>query len=182
MLAVLAFLGALVAIVLAGIVVSRVRGGRAHYLDAWRPEPHERRLLEDPAADFYVVPRLGQARVMSFARRRRSHAVLTDARLVIATRALMSRRYMITHVIQLDRDAEPPADPPAELGQLSGGLYGTGYIVMSARPSGMTVEDAGARPYLRIVPEPTASATNVEHCRLYSDDAAGFLDWARSGG
>jgi hypothetical protein len=178
MLAVLAFIGALAAIVLAGIVVSRVRGGRAHYLDAWTPGPGERRLLEDAGADFYVVPRLGQAKVMTFARRRRSHAVLTDGRLVIATRALMSRRYMITHMVHLDRDA----DPPAALGQLSGGLYTTGYIVMSARPADMTVEDDRGKPYLRIVPEATASATNVEHCRLYTDNAAGFLDWARSAG
>jgi hypothetical protein len=178
MIAVLAFVGALVAIVLTGIVVSRVRGARAHYLDAWTPGPGERRLLEDAGADFYVVPRLGQAKVMSFARRHRTHAVLTDTRLVIATRALMSRRYMITHMVHLDRDA----DPPTELGRLSGGLYTTGYIVKSARPSDMTVEDAGGRPYLRIVPEPTASGTNVEHCRLYSENATGFLDWARSGG
>ena len=176
MIAVLAFVGALVAIVLVAVVVNRVRGGRAHYLDAWSPDAGERRLLEDPAADFYVVTRLGQAKVMSFARLRRTHAVLTDRRFVIATRALMSRRYMITHIVQLDRDA----DPPAELGQLSGGLYSTGYIVMSARPSDMTVEDAGGKTYLRIVPQPTASATNVEHCRLYSDDAAGFRDWALS--
>ena len=177
MVAVLAFLGALVAIVLVAIVVNRVRGARAHYLDAWSPDPGEHRLLEDPAADFYVVPRLGQAKVMSFARLRRTHAVLTNTRIVIATRALLSRRYMITHMVHLGRDA----DPPAELGQLGGGLYTTGYSVMSARPSDMTVEDGGGKAYLRIVPEPTASGTNVEHCRLYSDDAAGFLDWARSG-
>ncbi len=175
--AVLAFVGALVAIVLLAIVVNRVRGVRARYLDAWEPDPGERRLLEDPAADFYVVPRLGQAKVMSFARMRRTHAVLTDARLVIATRALFSRRYMITHFVFL----EGASDPPAELGQLSGGLYSKGYIVMSARPSEMTVEADGDKTYLRIVPEPTRSGTNVEHCRLYSYDAAGFLDWARSG-
>ena len=47
MVAVLAFVGALVAIVLVAIVVSRVRGARAHYLDAWSPDPGEHRLLED---------------------------------------------------------------------------------------------------------------------------------------
>lgn len=177
MIAVLAFVGALVAIVLAAIVVNRIRGARAHYLDAWTPGPGERRLLEDARADFYVVPRLGQAKVMSFARRHRTHAVLTDTRLVVATRALWSRRYMITHMIHLGRDPEPPAD----LARLSGGLYTTGYIVMSARPADMTVEDDRGKAYLRIVPEPTASGTNVEHCRLYSQNAAGFLDWAGSG-
>lgn len=169
MTALLAFAGALVAIAVLAIVVNRVRGGRAHYLDAWAPEAGERVLLEDRAADFYVVPRLGQARKMSFARLHRTHAVLTDTRIVIATRALLSRRYMITHMVHLGGD---PA--PAELGRMSGGLYSTGYAVVSARPSEMTLED-GAKPYLRIVPEQTASGAMIEHCRLYSDDAAGFL-------
>ena len=174
MTAFLIFLGALVAIVLVAIVVNRIRGGRAHYLDAWTPEPGERRLLDDPRADFYVVPRLGQARKMSFARLHRSHAVLTDVRIVVATRALLSRRYMITHVVHLAGDATGPA----ELRQMSGGLYSTGYIVIAARPSEMTVEGDGGKPYLRIVPEQTASGAMIEHCRLYSDDAAGFRDAA----
>ena len=177
MIAVLAFVGALAAIVLVAVVVNRIRGGRAHYLDAWTPDPGERTLWEDRRADFYVVPRLGQARVMSFARRHRSHAVLTDRRLVVATRALLSRRYMITHMILW----EGVPDPPAELGRLSGGLYSVGYIVMAARPETARVEADGARAYLRIVPEPTASGTNVEHCRLYSDDAAGLREAAVSG-
>jgi hypothetical protein len=170
----LLFLGALAAIVLVAIVVNRVRGGRAHYLDGWTPEPGERRLLDDPRADFYVVGRLGQARRMSFARFHRSHAVLTDVRIVVATRALLSRRYMITHMVHLAGDGTGPA----ELGQMSGGLYSTGYIVISARPSEMTVEGDGGKPYLRIVPEQTASGAMIEHCRLYSDDAARFRDAA----
>ena len=44
----------------------------------------------------------------------------------------------------------------------------------------MTVEDGGGKAYLRIVPEQTASGANVEHCRLYSDDAAGLRDAAMS--
>lgn len=178
MVALLAFIGALAAIVLFAVVVNRVRGGRAHYLDGWSPDPGERRLLEDRRADFYVVPRLGQAKVMSFARMHRSRAVLTDRRLVVATRALLSRRYMITHMVYLDG----AADPPAELGQLSGGLYSVGYSVMAADPAEMTVAQDGAKAYLRIVPRPTASGTNVEHCRLYSDEAAAFRDAAASAG
>ena len=177
MFAVLAFVGALVAIVLLAIVVNRIRGARAHYLDAWNPEPGEHRLLEDPAADFYVVTRLGQAKVMTFVRLRRTHAVLTNTRIVIATRALLSRRYMITDMVYLDGDEAPPA----ELGMLSGGLYTTGYSVVSARPSDLTVEADGEKSYLKIIPEATRSGTNIDHCRLYSDDAAGFRDAAMVG-
>ena len=175
--AVLAFVGVLVAIALVAIVVNRRRGVRAHYLDAWAPGPGERRLLEDPLADFYVVARMGQAKVMSFARLRRTHAVLTNTRIVIATRALLSKRYMITHMVHLGGDDAPPP----ELDQLSGGLYTTGYSVVAARPSDMTVEDDGGRPYVRIIPESTASGAMIDHCRLYSDDAAGFREAATSG-
>ena len=174
MTAVLLFLGALVAIVVIGFVVSRVRGGRVQYLDAWSPAPGERTLHEDPRADFYAVPRLGQARKMSFARMHRTHAVLTDVRIVVATRALMSKRYVITHMVHLAGGE----DGPDELATLSGGLYTTGYIVISARPEAMTVEGEGDKAYLRIVPEGTASGAMIEHCRLYSDDAAGFLEAA----
>lgn len=174
MTAVLAFLGALVAIVVIGFVVSRVRGGRVHYLDAWTPRDGERTLLEDRAADFYAVPRLGQARRMSFARMHRTHAVLTDVRLVVATRALGSKRYVITHMVHLAGEQEGPE----ELTVLSGGLYTTGYIVISARPEAMTVEGEGDRAYLRIVPDQTASGAMIEHCRLYSAAAALFLEAA----
>ncbi len=68
--AVLAFVGALVAIVVIAVVVNRVRGARAHYLDAWTEGPGERRLIEDRAADFAVVSKMGQAKVMSFPRLR----------------------------------------------------------------------------------------------------------------
>jgi len=176
MLVVLAIAGALIAIVLVAILVNRKRGARAHYLDAWTPEPGEHRLFEDPVADFYVVTRLGQAKVMTFARLRRTHAVLTNTRLVIATKAAMSRRYMITHMVYLSDEA-----PPAELAMLSGGLFTTGYHVVSARPSDLTVEADGRKSYLRIIPEATRSGTNIDHCRLYSDDAAGFRDAAMSG-
>ena len=174
MTAILAFAGALLAIALIAIVVNKKNGVRAQYLDAWTPEAGERRLLEDPGADFYVVGRMGQARVMSFARRRRTHAVLTNTRIVIAMRALFTKRYMITHIVHLDGDDAPPA----ELGRLSGGLYTTGLIVVAARPSDMTVEIDGRKPYLRIVPEPTASGAMIEHCRLYSDDPTGLRDAA----
>lgn len=176
MTALLAFIGALVAIVLIAIVVNRLRGARAHYLEAWTPEPGEDRLLEDATADFYAVPRLGQAKRMSFARIRRSHAVLTNRRIVIATRALFSTRYMITHIVYLAGDGGP-----AELAQLSGGLYRTGYIVMSADPADMSVEKDDGKRYLRIVPEQNASGALIEHCRLYSDNASGFLDMATAG-
>src|SRR5262245_1120605 len=148
--ALLVFIGALVVIVVGAVVVNRVRGVRAHYIEDWAPEPGEDRLLDDPRADFYVVPSLGQAKVMTFARRRRTPPWLPRARISIARTALLSRRHMITHVLLL-RDDAPDV---AQLGRMTGGQYTTGYVVMSARPEHMTVEADGAKAYLRIVPEP----------------------------
>lgn len=178
MTAVMVFVGVLVAIVVVGFVVSRVRGGRAHYLDAWSPEAGERTLVDDPAADFYVVPRMGQARKMSFARMHRTHAVLTDRRLIVAVKVLFGRRHMITHMVLLQAaDA-----PPGTADRLSGGLLDTGYIVLVASPAGMRTERDGDKPYLRIDPDSTASSATIEHCRLYSDLADRFQEAAGSSG
>jgi hypothetical protein len=174
MTAVLIFVGVLVAMVAAAMVINRARGAKAHYLDDWQPERGERRRSDDPAADFYAVPRMGQAKVMSFARMHRTHVVLTDTRLVIGKRALMSKRYMITHMIHLDR-GEAAA---TELAQLTGGQFTKGFITYCARPDRMSVEADGEKAYLRIALEPTASAAMIEHCRLYSDHAAEILKHA----
>ena len=177
MTALIAFVAALAAIVAGAVVVNRIRGARAHYVETWAPEVGERILAEDRAADFAVVGRMGQAKVMTFARLRRTHAVMTTSRIVIAVRALASKRHMITYVILL-QDDDPPSDD--DLRRLGGGLTTTGYITIAARPSGMTVEQDGAKRSLRIVPEPTESAAMIEHCRLYGDDPDAFLEAARS--
>lgn len=154
-------------VVSVGILVSRRRGARMHYLDAWATDPGEERRLEDPAADFYVVPRLGQAMIMTFARRHRTTAVVTDRRLIVATRVAFSKRYGITHVVHLG--ASGHAD--GTLDQLTGGLFSVGYTALAASAEGITAELDDKRPYVRIVPDPTPSATNIEHLRLYTDDA-----------
>ena len=140
MLALLIFVGVLVAIAVGAIIVNRVKGVRAHYLDSWSPAQSERRVLDDPAADFYVVPAMGQAKIMSFARRHRTHAVLTDARLVIATRALMSKRYMITYIVQLADDSEAQG----ELDRLTGGQFTK--RLHHVRGPGRSDDGGGRRP------------------------------------
>lgn len=177
MLTLLTFLGALAAMAVGAIVVNRIRGVRAHYLDAWTPAPGERRVLEDPAADFYVIPRLGQAKIMTFARRGRTHAVLTDRRIVIGTRVLLKKRWMITHMVHL----AGAGTGPEELAHLTGGQFSTGFSAYSARADRMTIEDDHGKAYLHIVPEPTASSANIEHLRLYSDRAAEFARHAAGG-
>lgn len=165
----LIFLGCLAAIVLGAIAVNRARGIKAVYLDAWTPEPGESVRFDDPAADFYVVGRTGQAKVMTFARMHRGRAILTDRRLLVGARPLASKRHMLTHVILL------PGDASEDLDRLTGGQYRTGYLTFAASPQGMTAETDGDKPLVRIVPDSTASAAMVEHCRLYTDRVAEFM-------
>lgn len=165
----LIFLGCLAAIALVAVTVNRARGIRATYLDAWTPEPGETVRFDDPRADFHVVPRLGQARVMTFARVHRSRAILTDRRLLVGARPLASRRHMLTHVVLL------PGASSEDLARLTGGQFRTGYVTYAARPEGMTDETDGDKTLVRIVPDSTTSSTNVEHCRLYTDRVEEFL-------
>lgn len=158
---------AFVLVVAIGTWLSRRRGARSHYLDEWTRGEGEHRLL-DPAADFYVVTRLGQAKVMTFVRRRRASVLITDRTLIVGMKAALSKRHVITHMIHLAQSSEP------ELGQLTGGLFSKGYVVLSAR-RGITVEMDGSKPYVRIVPDSTASATNIDHLRLYCDDPEGLI-------
>lgn len=172
----LIFLGCLAAIVLGAVAINRARGIKAVYLEAWSPEPGESVRFDDPAADFYVIPRLGQAKVMSFARMHRGRAILTDRRLLVGARPLASKRHMLTHVILL------PGSDSEDLGRLTAGQFRTGYQTYAARPEGMTAEADGDKAFIRIVPDSTASTTTIEHCRLYTDRAAEFMAAAAGSG
>ena len=168
---VLIFLGVLALLIGGAIVANRLRGVSAHYLDTWDLDAGEHHLAEDDTADFYSVPRLGQARVMTFLRTHRTHAVVTDRRIVIAQRTLAKKRWMIIHEIYLDAALAPAA----ALRSRGGGLGSLGYTVVVTTPAQVRQEQDGDKQYLRIEPVSTASSTNIDHLRLYSDHAAELL-------
>src|SRR3954471_15383721 len=95
--ALLYFLGALVAIVLVATVVNRVTGTKAVYLETLELTPGERELWRDERADFATLPRLGQAAVMSYPRLRRHTVLWTNRRVLVAQKPLFSSRRMLTH-------------------------------------------------------------------------------------
>ena len=167
----LIFIGVLAGLVLLAMIVNKINGVKAHYIDALSFEAGETKVAEDREADFHVVTLLGKAAYMSFARLRRTHAVFTDSRIVIASKVLFGSRYMITHMLYYARDNAPAA----ELDKISGGLYSKGYLVMRADRGAMTVEMDGKKPFIRIVPVATLSSTNIEYGRLYCDNAADIL-------
>ena len=167
---VLVFAGALAALVALAMAVNRLRGVKASYVDTFALEGGERVLLEDREADFHPVAKLGRAAVMSFARLKRAHAVLTNRRLIIGQKTLWGGRHMVTHVLYL----HAPQLRPAELDALHGGLFSLGYQVLMVAPAAVRSSMDGEKPYVTVVPQETASATNVEHFRLYSQAAVDF--------
>ena len=174
----LIFVGALAAMWLLAVIINKISGAKAHYMDQLVLMPGEIKITEDREADFHVITSLGKAAYMSFARPRRTHVVLTDCRMVIASKVLFGGRYMITHMLYFTRDKAPAV----ELDKVSGGLYSRGYLIMQTDRSTMTAEMDGTKPFIRIVPVATASATNIEHGRLYSENAENILRAAKGGG
>lgn len=161
----LIFLVAIAALILGAIIINKIKGVKAQYLDAFTAETGEVVVHREAGADFHMVTKLGRAQVMSFARLRRAEFIVTNRRIVIGQKVLFGKRYMITHLIWLD----PASGVQAELGKMTGGQYTLGYVNYLVTRSAATAELDGKKPYLKLIPEPTASATNIEHLRLYTD-------------
>lgn len=161
----LIFLIAIAAIILGAIVINKIKGVKAQYLDAFAADAGEEVLHHELGADFHMVTKLGRAQVMSFARLRRTEALVTNRRIVIGQKVLFGKRHMITHMIWLDA----AANVQAELDKMTGGQYSQGYMNYLVKRASASREIDGKKPYVKLIPESTASATNIEHLRLYAD-------------
>jgi len=128
------FIGALLAIVVFAIVINRITGTKAHYLETLQLETGEIELWRDAEADFATVPRLGRAAIMSYPRLRRHTVLWTDRRIVVAQKALGTSKHMITHQICF----APDAGAQTAAGAAFGGFYGRGFetIVAAAKSFG----------------------------------------------
>lgn len=102
---------------------------------------------------------------MSFARLKRAHAIFTTKRIIIGQKAFLSKKYMITHILYFDTTGHSGK----ELTEVTGGLYTLGYQVFSFHKEMLSIEKDGNKSYLKLIPVPTASATNIEHMRIYFD-------------
>jgi hypothetical protein len=167
----LIFFGIIIGFVLGAMLINKIKGVKAHYLDAFHPEAGEAEKLRETGTDFYVVSVLGQARVMSFARLRRGEVLVTNKRIVVGQKVLLGKRYMITHEILLDT----AGDEGSQLDKLTGGLYAKGYVSYLAQRQNVSSELDGKKPYLKFIPDSTGSATNIEHLRLYVDAPENLL-------
>ena len=151
--------------ILGAIIFNKIKGVKAHYLDVFAADSGEEVLHREAGADFHMVTKLGRAQVMSFARLRRAELVVTNRRIVVGQKVLFGKRYMITHVIWLDSGATIQS----ELDKMTGGQYSLGYVNYLAKRAAVTSEIDGKKPYVKFIPDATASATNIEHLRLYVD-------------
>ena len=164
----LIFLGLLAFMVVLAVVVNRLRGTRAHYLDDWQPEAGERILFRDDKADTFVMP-VNRARYGSYARLRRGTVIVTDRRILAGARILFGRKRMLQYMIY------PGAAPGGWSAKLDGGLFTRGYETLAVMPGIAERVLDEARPYVVLKPAPgVRSSTNVDFIRIYTDRAAGF--------
>jgi len=173
----LIFFGILAGFILGAMLINKIKGVKAHYLDELETEPGEETKHREPSADFHRVTELGRAMVMSFPRLRRAEAIVTNKRVIIGQKVFLGKRYMITHMILLDS----AGGDSAELDKLTGGLYAKGYVIYLAHRNNVTLQVDGNAPFIKLVLESTSSAANIEHLRLYVD-APGRIMAAISGG
>ncbi len=164
----LIFLAACGGIVAVGWIVSKLTGSRAFYLEDWKFADGETVLWRDEAADVFLIPTLGQARVISFARRHRSTVVVTSKRILVGAQTLFGNKRMVLQVLY----RETPADGQSE--HLDGGLLTVGYQALVIRPEVAAHLDE-KQPYVDLLPaDGHASSTNLQTIRIYTDSGASF--------
>lgn len=166
------FVAALGTIVLIAILINRVTGTKASYVEDLVLGPGELELWRDAAADFATLPRFGQAAVMSFPRLRRHVAVWTTRRLIVAQRALGSSKHMITHEVLFETLAAlDHAGASAATREFAGGFYGRGFETLLA--SSHAFSRVNESDCVRLVMNGDSSAvSNLIEAYLFSDRLA----------
>jgi hypothetical protein len=160
------FVAVLLGIVGFALLVNRLTGTKAAYLEDFQFAPDERELWRDADADFARRPQLGQALVMSYPRMRRHTVVWTNQRIVISQRVLFGSKHMLTHQIFLAAAASRDAAQAAS--QLAGGFYGRGFETITALAHSFS--QVNDKACLRIQPtETSSSALNLAEAYIFSD-------------
>ncbi len=164
------FIAALLGIVLVAVVVNRVTGTKATYLDALVLEPGERELWRDVGADFATLPRLGQAAVMAYPRLRRHTVVWTDRRIIVAQQVLLSAKRMLTHQIFFESQSSDGAAREAATG-FAGGFYGRGFTTIACVAK--TFDRVNDKDCVRLQPTTDSGATlNLVEAYVFTERLA----------
>lgn len=168
----LIFLIAVSGIFLIAIIINKIRGIKASYINSLALSEGEPIIWQDGSADFHLVPKMGQAKFMSFSRMNRAHIICTDRRIIVGQKVFLGKKYIITHMLYFSADPKIKK----ELDSLTAGQYSLGYLVYLVDKNQFSAEMDGKKCYLKIIPVSTKSSTNIEHCRVYSDLDFSFLD------
>jgi hypothetical protein len=170
-LALLYFFAALLGIVLFAVIVNRVTGTKASYLETLQLDLGEREIWRDSAADFALLPRTGLAVSISFPRLRRHCVLWTQRRVVISVRALGSSKHMITHQVVFERELGANQGAREAAGQFSGGFYGRGFSTLISKPP--VFKQVNDKDCVCFVPNEASGATlNVLEAYLFADSLA----------
>ena len=166
---ILIFVGVLAAIVALAFIVSSVTGARSHYIEDWKPDPGERLLFEDRAADTYLVPELGQAKFTTYGRPRRGFVLVTNRRIIAGHRVLFGKKSVIQYMIYPVQARAPDSE------KLGGGLLTRGYQTFLLKPGAIHRTTEARKPFVQLRPSAAAASSfNLQALRIYTDRAAEF--------
>jgi hypothetical protein len=172
----LIFLGVLVGIVGVAVVVNKVTGTQAQYLEDLQLAPGEQQLLQLDGTDFFVIDNGPQPLVRSFLKLKRHRLVLTHQRLLVGQLPLGGSKHLIEKVLLFSRQA-PGA---AGLERVDGGFYGGGFSVYLVSPGGFGPGPGGEPGELAVVAERTPSSANVTSFRLFVDPPEALVEALRA--
>jgi hypothetical protein len=163
----LLFVGALLGIVSFALVVNRLTGTKAQYLEALALSAGENELWRDGAADYVPLPKLGRAKFMTFARRRLHTLVWTNHRLVVAQKPLFSSKHLITHQLFWK--------PREAAGEFFGGFYGRGFATVIVET--FSFAHVGGSDCVRLEPTPASGeGLNIAEILVFTDRLAELRD------
>ena len=165
----LLFAGALLAIVVFAMVVNRVTGTKANYLDTLVFETGEKELWRDAKADLGIVPRMGRALVMSYTRIRRHTVVWTDRRVIVSQKPLFSSKRMITHQIYFTLEMNASnATARTAAQETFGGFFGRGFETIIAETKSFS--QVNKKDCVRIKPtEECGDKLNLDEILIFTD-------------
>lgn len=165
----LAFFACLVCLVGLAVLINRLGGARAHYIETFELEADEQLIWRDDEADAYAVPKR-RAVYVSYRRSHRSVVVVTSKRIVVATRVLLGSRHMLGHMLYpADRTHPPDAEG------VSGGLFSRGYVTLLFERAPIQVQGSGDKSFVELqLNRSVASSDNLDSFRIYSSRLNGF--------
>ncbi len=180
--ALLLFLGALLALVAFAVIVNRLTGTRAVYLEDLQLHAGETEHWRDMEANVATLPRTGGALVTSYVRLRRHAVAWTDRRIIVAQKALFSQKRLITHqLVFAEAAGSPSSDAERAAKQFLGGFYGRGFSTIVCKAA--SFDRVGGKECVRVVPEEASGfALNIREILIFTDRAAELKESAPSVG